>query len=207
MTLPTWRTIAIIAAAVTGILLLGLGGWLWTSVQQQRGMAAYAETLTRARQSEGPEAVAEVRMQVVLGLEGVLARYPSNAMASQAAYELGNLRFSAHEYDKARAAYEVTIVKAGSGTLGTLAGAGIGYAWEAERKFGDALQAYQRALADLKSTAFYYEELLVDIARLQGLNGKKDEAVATYRRILKDLPKSPRADDIRNRLATLGAAP
>ena len=203
MTLPTWRTIAIIAAAVAGVLLLGLGGWFWTSVQQQRGMAAYAETLTRARQGQAPE----VRMGAILGLEGVLAQYPSNAMAAQAAYELGNLRFAANEYDKARAAYQVAIVKAGSGTLGTLARAGIGYAWEAERKFGDALQAYQRALADLKPTAFYYEELLVDVARVQALNGKKDDAVATYRRILKDFPKSARADDIRNRLATLGAAP
>ena len=208
MTLPTWRTIAIIAAAVAGIVLLGLGGWLWTSIQQQRGMAAYTEALTRARQSEGPETGSTaLRMQAIRDLEGVLALYPSNAMAPQAAYELANLQFAAREYAKARAAYQVTIVKAGSGTLGTLARAGIGYAWEAERKLGDALQAYQRALAELRPTAFYYEELLMDIARVQELDSKKGDAVATYRRILKDLPKGSRADDIRNRLATLGAIP
>jgi tetratricopeptide (TPR) repeat protein len=207
MTLPTWRTLAILAAAVSAVLLLGLGGWLWTSAQQQRGMAAYADTLERARQGAGPEAGAEARMQAIRGLEGVLAEYPSNAMAPQAAYELGNLRFAAHEYDRARAAYQVTIAKAGSGTLGTLARAGIGYAWEAERKFSDAIQAYQAALADLKPAEFYYEELLVDLARGQELIGKKDEAIATYRKILKDLPRSARADDIRNRLANLGASP
>ena len=207
MTLPTWRTIAIAAVAVVAVLLLGLGGWLLTSAQQQRGIAVYTEALARARQSEGPEASAEARMQAIRGLEGVLAQYPSNAMAPQAAYELGNLRFSAHEYDKARAAYQVIIAKAASGTLTTLARVGIGYAWEAERKFPDAVQAYQGALADIKPAAFYYEELLVDLARAQELAGKKDEAIATYRRILKDLPRSARADDIRNRLASLGAAP
>ena len=207
MTLPTWRTLAIIAAVVAAVLLLGLGGWLWTSVQQQRGMAAYVETLVRARQGEGPSASTEARMQAILEVEGVLARYPSNAMAAQAAYELANLRFAAHEFDKARAAYWVTIVKAGSGTLGTLARAGIGYAWEAEHKFADALEAYQAAVADLKPAAFYYEELLVDLARSQELVGKKAEAIVTYRRILKDLPRSPRTDDVRNRLASLGATP
>jgi tetratricopeptide (TPR) repeat protein len=207
MTLPTWRTIAIAVAAVAAVLLLGLGGWLWSSAQQQRGMAVYAETLARARQAGGPEAAAEARMQAIRSLEGVLAEYPSNAMAPQAAYELGNLRFAAHEYDKARAAYQVAIAKTGSGTLATLARSGIGYAWEAERKFTDAIQAYQTALADLKSAAFHYEELLVDLARVQELGGKKDEAIATYRRILQDLPRSARADDVRNRLASLGAAP
>ena len=38
MTLPTWRTLAIIAAAVAVVLLLGVGGWLWTSAEQQRGI-------------------------------------------------------------------------------------------------------------------------------------------------------------------------
>ena len=207
MTLPTWRTIAIAAAAVAAVLLLGLGGWLWTSAQQQRGTTAYTEALARARQGAGPEAGAEASMQAIRGLEGVLAQYPSNVMAPQAAYELANLRFAAHEYDKARAAYQVIIAKAASGTLTTLARVGIGYAWEAERKFPDAIQAYQSALADLKPAAFSYEELLVDLARVQELAGKKDEAIATYRRILKDLPRSARADDVRNRLASLGAAP
>ena len=205
-TLPTWRTLAIITSAILAVLLVGLAGWLWTSAQQQRGMAVYAETLARARQGES-SASAEARMQAIRGLESVLAQYPSNSMAPQAAYELGNLRFAAHDYDKARAAYQVAIAKTGSGTLATLARAGIGYAWEAERKFTDAIQAYQTALADLKSAAFHYEDLLVDLARAQELAGKKDEAIATYRRILKDLPRSGRAADVRNRLASLGAAP
>ena len=207
MRLPPRRTLAIIAAAVAAVLLLGLGGWLWTSAQQQRGMAAYAVTLARARQVESPEAGTEARMQAIRGLEGVLGEYPSNIMAPQAAYALGNLRFAAREYDKARAAYQVTIARAGNATLDTLARAGIGYAWEAERKFSAAIQAYQAALADLKPSGFYYEELLMDLARAQEADGKTTEAIATYRRIIKDLPKTPRSDDIRNRLASLGAAP
>ena len=207
MTLPPWRTLVIAAGAVGAVALLGTGTWLWSAARTQRGTAAYAETLMRNRASEAPQATPEVRETAIRELEQVLAEHPSNAMAPQAAYLLGNLRFVSGQYDRARAAYQVTIARAGGGTIATLARAGVGYAWEAERKFPEATQAFQSALADLKPTAFYYEELLADLARVQELSGKKDAAIATYRRMLKDLPRSARAAEVRNRLGSLGAAP
>jgi TolA-binding protein len=207
VTLPPWRTLAIAAGAVVALALLGTGAWLWSAARTQRGTEAYAETLMRNRASEAPQATPEVRETAIRELEQVLAEYPTNAMAAQAAYLLGNLRFASGQYDRARAAYQVTIARAGGGTMATLARAGLGYAWEAERKLPEATQAFETALADLKPAAFYYEELLADLARVQELSGKKDAAIATYRRILKDLPRSPRAAEVRNRLASLGAAP
>jgi TolA-binding protein len=207
MTLPPWRTLAIVAGAVVALALLGTGAWLWSSAQQQRGTAAYAETLMKNRTSENPQTTPEARETAIRDLERVLGEYPSNAMAPQASYLLGNLRFTAGQYDRARAAFQLTAARAGSSTIATLARAGVGYAWEAERKLPEASQAFEAALADLKPTAFYYEELLSDLARVQELSGKKDAAIATYRRILKDLPKSPRAAEIRTRLSSLGATP
>jgi len=51
---------------------------------------------------------------------------------------------------------------------------------------------------------FYYEALLVDLARTQELAGRKDEAVETYRRILKELPQARRGEEVRARLMRLG---
>ena len=45
----------------------------------------------------------------------------------------------------------------------------------------------------------------MDLARAQELSGKKSEAADTYRRLLKDVPASRRADDVKARLAALGA--
>ena len=206
-TLPSWRTLAIGAAAVLAVVLLAVGAWFWNASQQQRGSAVYAETLTNHRAAEAPQATPEARAAALRDLERVLAEYPSNVMAPQAAYLLGNLRFANGQFDRARAAYQITVGRAGSGTMTTLARAGIGYAWEAERKLPEATQAFESALADLRPTSFYYEELLSDLARVQERSGKKDAAITTYRRFLKDLPKSPRAPEIRTRLATLGATP
>src|SRR3989442_14950649 len=67
------------------------------------------------------------------------------------------------------------------GTLRTLARAGIGYAWEAERTFPKALEAFQAGPAGLRPGEFYYDELLVDVARIQELSGNQAAAIETYR--------------------------
>lgn len=207
MTLPPWRTLAIAAGAVVALALLGTGAWMWNAAQQQRATAVYVETLIKHRAAAGSQATPAVREAAMRDLEQVLAGHPTNAMAPQAAYLLGNLRFESGQYDRARAAYQLAVARAGVGTIATLARAGTGYAWEAERKPPEATQAFETALATLKPGAFYYEELLTDLARVQEQSGKKDAAIATYRRMLKDLPLSARAPEVRTRLGSLGATP
>jgi len=159
----------------------------------------------------GPNATSppspEARSAAARSLEAVLARYPSAAMAPLGAYELGNARYAERDWGRARAAYEVAATRTGSPTLRALARAGIGYAWEAERNPTKAAESYQAALAGLTPTDFYYEDLLLDLGRAQEQAGKKDAAVAIYRKYLKDLPTSQRADEIKMRLTRLGASP
>jgi tetratricopeptide (TPR) repeat protein len=204
---PTWSTLLMAVGVVALLGLLATGAWLWHGAQVERGSAAYGAALMRARPAESPDAPPEARTTATADLERALADYPSHPMAPQAAYSLGNVRFALGQYDKARAAWQIAAAKAGSGTIATLARAGIGYAWEAERKYAEAAQTFETELARLKPTEFYYEELLFDLARVQELGGKKDAAIATYRRILKDVPKSVRAAEIRSQLAFLGATP
>lgn len=207
MTLPPWRTLGLAAGAVVALALLGTGAWMWNSAQQQRATAAYLETLVKHRAASGLQSTPEIREAAMRDLERILAEHPTNFMAPQTAYLLGNLRFESGQYDRARAAYQLTVARTGGGTLATLARAGTGYAWEAERKLPEATQAFEAAVAELKPGAFYYEEALTDLARLQEQSGKKDAAIATYRRMLKDLPLSPRAPEVRTRLGSLGATP
>jgi tetratricopeptide (TPR) repeat protein len=83
----------------------------------------------------------------------------------------------------------------------------VGYTWEAERNYGKATEAFQAALAGVGASDFLYETLTLDLARVQELGGRRDEAVETYRRLLRDVPGTRRAEDVKIRLATLGAAP
>jgi tetratricopeptide (TPR) repeat protein len=209
MRLPSvsWRLVAAVAGGVLLVLAIAAGLWFWSDVQQRRAEAVYADALGRLGTTRGGELTPEARAAATRDLEAALARYPSAPMAAQAALELGNVRYTERDWARARGAWDIAVARGRSGTLRTLARVGIGYAWEAERNYARAAETFQAALGELKPSDFYYEELLIDLARVQELGGQKQAAIETYRRVLRDVPTSVRADDVRTRLASLGVAP
>ncbi len=54
---------------------------------------------------------------------------------------------------------------------------------------------------------FLYEDTLMALARVQELGGKPAAAVETYQRLLKEMPDTRRADDLKTRLADLKSRP
>jgi tetratricopeptide (TPR) repeat protein len=204
--LPPARTLVIAGIVILAVALAALGGWAWWEVQQRRQVAAAAEVLARVPAAQAPDATTEARLAAMRDLEGLLQRYPSARTVPIAAYELGNLRFAAGEYAAARAAYEISLQRGASGVLGAMARAAVARTWEAERNFGRAAEAYGALSAQVAPRSFMYEDALVDQARTLELAGKKDEAIAAYQRVLKELPAARRADDVRSRLASLGIA-
>jgi tetratricopeptide (TPR) repeat protein len=202
----SWRTAIWIGVVVALVALVGIGLWLWLSIQQQRMREAYAEVTTMLQAGRTAEARPEVRAAIPGVLERFLARYPSSSRAPEAAYELGNVRADAGQWAQARGAYQIALAQGARGTIHTLAQAGIGSTWEAERNFGKAAEAYQAALTGIKPTDFYYEQLCLDLGRVQEAAGHRPEAIETYRRLLKQRPGSARAAEVRSRLAALGAS-
>jgi tetratricopeptide (TPR) repeat protein len=199
---------ALLASAAGLLVLIALGGlgWFWYRAEQSRALEAYAVAMTRLRATQAPQARPEDRTAALRELEATLARYPSSGAAAEAAYQLAGLRFDSGEYAAARGAYEVVLARGASATLRTLAQAGVGYAWEAEREYAKAVGAYRAALSGLGPKDFYYEVLLEDLARGLELGGQKSEAIQTYQRLLKELPQARRAEEVRARLMLLGAS-
>jgi tetratricopeptide (TPR) repeat protein len=204
---PGRQTVAIIAAAVAAVLLIGAGIWYWRSAQESRAESAYAFAMTRASAARDANASPGTKAAAAQALESTLQAYPSASPAAQAAYELGNLRFGQRQYAGARSAYEVAAARARSSTIRTAARLGIAYAWEADKDFPKAVDAFQSVLSGLKPDDAFYEEALLALARDQELAGRKDDAVQTYRRLLREVPKTRRAEDVRSKLASLGVTP
>ena len=203
---PSVRTLAIAGAAVVVVLLIALGGWFWHDAQQRRVQAAYAEVTARVQAALAPDAPAESKVTAARELEAWLSRYPSAGPVPQAAYELGNLRFGLGQFGSARTAYELALQRGASGTLRGLVRVALARTWEAERDFGRAADAYGALVKDLDARNFLYEDALLDQGRTLELAGRKAEAVATYQKLLKDVPTARRAEDVRIRLAALGTA-
>jgi tetratricopeptide (TPR) repeat protein len=192
------------------VLVIGLiwGGWaLWKTRYEAQGSIALTQARALAAQSQAPGASPETRQRAEKALQDVIAEYPRLSSVGQAAYLLGSLRFANAQYASARAAFEIARDKAGSPTLAALAALDVGYSWEADKNYPEAEKAYQSAISSAGPKSFLYEEAMLDIARVQDLGGKREAAVETYQRLLKDLPDSRRAEEFRSRMASLQTTP
>jgi len=200
---PPSRATVAVAAGVLVLIGIAVGVWFWSDVQDRRATAVYVAAMSPLSGAAGAAVTPEVRAAAAKNLEAALAQYPSAAMAPLGAYELANVRYAERDWARARAAYEVAAARTGSPTLKALSRAGVGYTWEAERNPAKATESFQQALSDVKPGDFYYDDLMLDLGRAQEQAGKKDAAVETYRRYLKELPKSTRAEDVKARLGRL----
>ncbi len=203
---PSRRVLTIAGVAAGVILVIAVAAWLWYGAQERRAEAAYADAAARMAAASAPDATPEAKAAAARALEEAVTRYPSGSGGAKAALDLANFRYEARQYAAARGAYEIAASRAGSPTVRTLARSGIGHTWEAERDFVKAADAYQALARDLRPKDFLYEETLLDLARAQEQAGRKPDAIATYQRLLKDVPASRHADEVRTRLASLGAA-
>jgi tetratricopeptide (TPR) repeat protein len=194
------------AGVVLVVAMVVAGGWLWLRTEDNRGQAALAAAADVVQQADGPTATTEARQRAIATLQLVLTQHGRSAAAAQAAYELGNIQYQGGDYAAARGAYEIALAKGATGTLKTLSASGVGYTWEAQKDYPHAVTAYESTTRGLQPRQFYFEEALLDLARAQALAGKPAEARATYERLLKDVPESRRAQDIRARIAALPPA-
>ena len=201
------RRLAIqVGAGVAVVALIVVGAWAWYRSQESRGEAALTSATALVQQAT-PQAPPEARAAAIAALEAVLRDHPRFSGAAQAAYQLGNLRYASGAYAQARGAYEVALAKGGPASLRTLSAVGIGYTWEAEKNYANAAAAYEAALKAMVPKAFLYEETLMALARVQELGGKPGAAVETYQRLLKEIPDTRRADDLKTHLANLKSRP
>jgi tetratricopeptide (TPR) repeat protein len=200
------RRLAIqVGAVVVVVALIVVGAWAWYRTQESRGEAALASATVLVQQAT--PATPDTRAAAIAALEGVLRDHPRYSGAAQAAYQLGNLRYASGAYAQARGAYEVALAKGGPASLRALSAVGIGYTWEAEKNYANAAAAYEAALKAIAAKAFLYEDTLMALARVQELGGKPGAAAETYQRLLKEIPDTRRADDLKTHLANLKSRP
>ena len=200
---PRARRLALqVGAGVVVVALIVVGAWVWFRSQESRGEAALASATLLVQQAT-PQAGPDARAKAIAALEVVLHDHGRFSGAAQAAYQLGNLRYAGGAYAQARGAYEVALAKGGPASLRALSAVGIGYTWEAEKNYANAAAAYEAALKTMAPKAFLYEDTLMALARVQELGGKPGAAVETYQRLLKEIPDTRRADDLKTHLANL----
>jgi TolA-binding protein len=204
--LPPVTRWAILGGVFFLVLLLGAAG-VWALLQRRQASASHAYALVGSAYRETTAATAsEAQLaEAEKTLKQFLNDYPRSAQAAHVWYLLGNVEYRRGAHDAALAAFGEA-ARRDSATIGILSRLGAGYTWEAKKDPTRALQAYQDALQGRGAKDFLYAEALLGVARAQEQLTQTPAAIETYRRLLKEVPSSPRAEEARARLAILGAA-
>jgi TolA-binding protein len=189
------------------VVVLAGAGAVWTFLQHRETSArrAFATAAEAYRTAMAEGADASRLAEAARTLEQFVSDHPRSAQAASAWYFLGNVEYRRGGHDAAIAAFEQAGRRDGA-SIGVLSRLGAGYAWEAKQDPGRALAAYEEGLKGRGPKDFQYGELLLGIGRAQEQLKQPAAAIETYRRLLKEAPDAPRADEARARLAVLGAA-
>lgn len=189
-----------------GLLVLGaLGGAVWSYLQSRDVAArhAFAEVSQTYREAMAGRDAAALE-KAAGALTAFVAAHPRGVTAAQAWYFLGNVEYQRQQMDAALKAFGEAAGR-GVPTVAALSRLGLGYTWEAKGDPGKALEAYTEALKGRRPQDFLYADLMLATARVQEQLKHPAAAIQTYQEILKQGTDTGRGDEIRARLAILGA--
>ncbi len=201
---PAVRWILLGVAGVLLVTMVGGGVWTWLGHREEQAQRALGQVLATAQRATTSGQAAELEAAAT-ALRGYLTAHPSARASVQAWYTLGQVEFSRGQWDAALAAFAES-ARRDRGSIGRLSRLGQGYAYEAKGDAARALEVYQQVLGGLGAKDFLYGDFLLAKARAQELAKDQAGAIATYKQYVKDLPTSDRIQDVRMRLALLGAA-
>jgi tetratricopeptide (TPR) repeat protein len=191
------------AIGVVAVVVLALGTRAYLQWEENKSARDLWPTLNRAQEllRAAPSAADPAQLATFEQfLQEHVRRHPNTRATVYSLYYLGSIAFFRGNHDLA-----ITRFRAGidtgkeAGILRVLLRQGIASSLEAKGDFAAAAAAYRDAgavaEADMKTQARLGE------ARVLGLAGKKTEAAALYRLILKETPETPLRDLVEIQLA------
>jgi tetratricopeptide (TPR) repeat protein len=193
------------ALGLVAVVALALGTRAYLQWEENKSSRDLWPTLTRAQVLlQAPFAADPSQLATVEQfLQGHISRHPNTRATVYSLYYLGSIAFFRGNYDLAISQFRAGIgTGKEAGILRYLLRQGIASSLEAKGDFDAAAAAYREAgavaEADMKTQSRLGE------ARVLGLVGKKTQAAALYRLILKDTPETPFRDLIEIQLAQTG---
>jgi len=136
----------------------------------------------------------------------VVARYPSSGSADSARLYLARLAADSGDASGAEKWYREFLDRAGyHHELSPMAVLGLGAALEDQNKYDAAIAEYQRLLPKekVKTPPALFDTLLFALATAQQTKGLRQEARATFQRLLSEAPGSSLASKAQSRITEL----
>lgn len=180
------------AIGVVAVVALAVGTRAYLQWEENKSARDLWPTLDRAQQLlQAPSAADPSQLaNVEQFLQGHVGRHPNTRATVYSLYHLGSIAFSRGKFDLAITQFRAAIATGKEvGIMKYLLRQGIASSLEAKGDFAAAAGAYRDAGAVAEASMKTQSRL--GEARVLGLSGKKIEAAALYRLVLKETPETP----------------
>lgn len=191
------------AGALALVIVLGAGYFFYSAHTESEAARLYFEARMKLMRAD-PMGTGLADPEAAKAFESVVEKYPSSDAAQGARYELGNLYFTAGEFDRSIQVYRLFIDKAPGKDIRTVyAWFGIGYAYEAKKEYDKALEAFTRVV-DSKPGNVHEGLSYRNIARIYEEMNDRGKALEFYKKAL-EKTKDPAASLLlKRKIAQLG---
>ncbi|MBN2515043.1 MAG: tetratricopeptide repeat protein [Deltaproteobacteria bacterium] len=196
------RKIYLFSGIFVLILLLSAGGYFYKQSYEKKAQEMYSLAYNSYRTVNG-DTDKETYTKAVGLYQELIKKYPRSRAASVASYNLGNIYFKLGEIDKSIDAYNEFLRTSSKNNILTMfAYYGLGYCYEAQKKYDKALDSFSNIGLHNAGT-FYLAMNYNNMARIYEEMNKHDKAQEYYEKALKQTTDPVMERLIKRKMSTL----
>lgn len=189
------KTIGIIVGVIVLIVIIGLSWRAYQKGVTEKALALEGKAFklhqevqtelaskTQAAASETPSEAQNPYQEVIALYQDIIDQYPGTPSAGRAQYLLGSIAYQRGNYDEAKTLFSAYLKTSSQGTLAIQAEESIGYIFEQQQDYQQAIDAFKRLEAKVSDTK--KPAILLAIARNYEALGQTAEAITTYQSVV-----------------------
>ena len=174
------------AAGAAALLIIILsGGWYFYRLNyENKAERMYSSAYNSYSLSGSSSDMKDAYLKATRIYEDLVKEYPGSRAATLSFYNMGNIYFNIGEVEKSIEAYKTFLKRSGKDDILTaLAYYGLGYCYEKNKDYDNALKSFEDSNKRIKGTRF--ESInYANMARIYEKMGRQKEALEFYRKTI-----------------------
>ncbi|MBW2631784.1 MAG: tetratricopeptide repeat protein [Deltaproteobacteria bacterium] len=192
------------AGAVALAIIILFGGWYFYRLNyEEKAEYIYTAAYKSYSLPDNADDMKDAYLSAVEIYTELVEKYPDSRAATLSFYNMGNIYFNIGETEKSIEAYKTFLKKSGGNNILTaLAYYGLGYCYEKNKNYGNALKSFEDSDRGIKGTRF--ESInYANMARIYEKMGEQKNALEFYRKAVEKTSDPLMEMMVKSRIAAL----
>ena len=185
------------------IIILFMGWYFYRLNYEDKAERMYSSTYYSYSLPGNSSDMKDAYLKATLMYENLVKEYPNSRAATRSFYNMGNVYFNIGETEKSIEAYKTFLKRSRKNNiLIALTYYGLGYCYEKNKDYDNALKSFEDSNNGIKGTQF--ESInYANIARIYEKMGKQKEALEFYRKAVEKTNDPLMQMMVKSRIAAL----